>query len=92
MSESSFPLHPSERQAPDRADQFVLSGRRYRNLIACEAVLQHLSNEVLASLPLMEPLCRREFGNTNYHILITTAERARELLKKTEEAFAESAC
>lgn len=42
--------------------------------------LAKLSNEVLASLPLMEPLARREFGNTNYAILIQRAEEARGLL------------
>lgn len=41
--------------------------------------LTKLSNEVLASLPLMEPLARREFGNTNYAILIQRAEEARAL-------------
>jgi hypothetical protein len=42
--------------------------------------LRYLSNEVLASLPLMEPLCRREFGNTNYNLLIQRAEEARAIL------------
>jgi hypothetical protein len=45
-----------------------------------ETALRGLSNEVLASLPLMEPLCRREFGNTNYNLLIERAEYARKLL------------
>ena len=43
--------------------------------------LRNLSNEVLASLPLMEPLCRREFGNTNYNLLIQRAEEARSILE-----------
>ena len=42
--------------------------------------LRNLSNEVLGSMPLMEPLCRREFGNTNYAILIQRAQEARALL------------
>ncbi len=42
--------------------------------------LTKLSNEVLGSLPLMEPLARREFGNTNYSILMQRAEEARALL------------
>lgn len=66
---------------------YPLSGPKFRALITCETILEHLSREVLASLPLMEPLARREFGNTNYNILITTAERAREALKQSEEAF-----
>ena len=66
---------------------YSLDGPRYRSLIACEAILDHLSREVLASLHLMEPLARREFGNTNYNILITTAERAREVLAQSEAAF-----
>jgi hypothetical protein len=41
--------------------------------------LRKLSNEVLGSLPLMEPLARREFGNSNYNILIQRAEEARAL-------------
>lgn len=45
--------------------------------------LLKLSNEVLASLPLMEPLCRREFGNSNYAILIQRAEEARSLLAES---------
>jgi hypothetical protein len=44
--------------------------------------LARLSNEVLGSLPLMEPLCRREFGNTNYNLLIQRAEEARKLLER----------
>jgi hypothetical protein len=68
-------------------DQHVLSGKQFRSLIACEAILEHLSNEVLGSLPLMEPLARREFGNTNYTILIQTAERAREALKQSKAAW-----
>lgn len=46
--------------------------------------LRNLANEVLASLPLMEPLARREFGNTNYAILMHRAEEARTLLDQTE--------
>lgn len=68
-------------------DVHPLSGQKYRALLGCEAILDHLSREVLASLPLMEPLARREFGNTNYNILITTANRAREVLKQSEAAF-----
>lgn len=86
MSEQSFPLAPSERSNPDDVIH-PLSGKKFRALIACEAILGHLANEVLASLPLMEPLARREFGNTNYNILIATAERAREALKQSEAAF-----
>jgi hypothetical protein len=40
-----------------------------------------LSNEVLGSLPLMQALCRREFGNSNYNILIQRAEEARAMAK-----------
>ncbi len=46
------------------------------------SALRNLSNEVLGSLPLMEPLCRREFGNSNYTILIERATQARELLAR----------
>ena len=42
--------------------------------------LARLSNEVLGSLPLMEPLARREFGNTNYSLLIQRGEESRALL------------
>ena len=64
-----------------------LSGKKYRALLACEVILDSLSKEVLASLPLMGLLARQEFGNTNYLILIKTAERAREVLKASEAAF-----
>ena len=84
-SEQSFPLAASERTPDDSIHP--LSGTRYRSLLACEAILDHLSREVLATLALMEPLARREFGNTNYNILITTAERARDALARTEAAF-----
>lgn len=43
---------------------------------------RRLSNEVLASLPLMEPLARREFGNSNYQIMIDRAQEIRNLLAK----------
>jgi hypothetical protein len=65
----------------------TLSGKQFRALIACEAILERLANEVLGSLPLMEPLARREFGNTNYTILIETAERAREALKQSKATW-----
>lgn len=42
--------------------------------------LTKLSNEVLGSLQLIEPLARQEMGNTNYHILIQRAEEARAVL------------
>lgn len=44
--------------------------------------LAKLANEVLGSLPLMEPLARREFGNSNYNILIQRAEEARAVIAK----------
>lgn len=53
------------------------------DLRALRDALTKLSNEVLASLPLMEPLARREFGNTNYAILIQRAEEARAILAET---------
>ena len=53
-----------------------------RNELA--AALTRLSNEVLGSLPLMEPLARREFGNTNYNLIIQRAEEARAALAKAE--------
>ena len=43
-----------------------------------------LSNEVLGSLPLMEELARREFGNTNYNVMIQRAEEARAAIAKAE--------
>lgn len=45
--------------------------------------LRNLSNEVLGSLPLMEQLARREFGNTNYALLIQRAEEARAILNES---------
>jgi hypothetical protein len=48
--------------------------------------LAKLSNEVLGSLPLMEALCRREFGNTNYNALIQRAEEARAIIAKATGA------
>ncbi len=44
--------------------------------------LRRLYSEVFASLPLMEPLCRREFGNTNYDLLMQRATEAQALLAK----------
>lgn len=54
--------------------------RREGTIEHLRTALTKLSNEVLASLPLMEPLARREFGNTNYSILIQRAEEARAVL------------
>jgi len=48
------------------------------------AALTRLSNEVLGSMPLMEPLARRELGNTNYSILIQRAEEARAAIAKAK--------
>lgn len=47
---------------------------------AMREALARLSNEVLGSMPLMEPLARREFGNTNYELLMRRAEEARAAL------------
>lgn len=60
--------------------QLAEMARRQRSTKIREA-LGKLANEVLASLPLMEPLARREFGNTNYNILVQQAEDARVLLE-----------
>jgi hypothetical protein len=49
-----------------------------------EALIK-LSNEVLGTLPLIEAFARREFGNTNYNILIQRAEEARAAIAKAEE-------
>ncbi len=54
------------------------------NMAALKIALTKLSNEVLGSLPLMEPLARREFGNSNYAILIQRAEEARALLAELD--------
>lgn len=51
--------------------------------------LIRLSNEVLGIMPLMEPLVRREFGNSNYTILVQRAEEARELIVQAEKKDAE---
>jgi hypothetical protein len=48
------------------------------------AALLKLSNEVLGILPLMEPLVRQGFGNSNYAVLLQRAEEARELVKKAK--------
>ena len=48
------------------------------------AALTKLSNEVLGSLPLVEPMLRQEIGNTNYQILMQRAEEARAAIKKAE--------
>lgn len=53
---------------------------RDEQINALHGALRRLSNEVLGSLPLMEPLARREFGNTNYNLLIQRANEARALL------------
>jgi len=63
-----------------------LTHEEYEKLVAenakLRAALTKLSNEVLGSLLLMEPLARQEFGNTNYNILIQRAEEARALLSE----------
>jgi len=41
--------------------------------------LTKLSNEVMGSLPLMEPIARQAIGSSNYAILIQRAEEARAL-------------
>lgn len=43
-----------------------------------------LTNEVLGSLPLMEPLARREFGNTNYQLIIQRAEESLATIAKAK--------
>jgi hypothetical protein len=45
-----------------------------------EAALLRLANEVDASMHLMEPLCRREFGNTNYQCIMDRVADAKKLL------------
>jgi hypothetical protein len=45
--------------------------------------LAKLANEVDASISLMEPLCRREFGNTNYQCIMDRVAEARRLLRRT---------
>lgn len=52
-------------------------------IMALRLALTQLSNEVLGSLPLVEPLARREMGNTNYSLMMQRAEEARALLGKS---------
>ncbi len=59
-------------------DRIVAEAR----LARCVRALRNLSNEVLGSVPLMEPLMRQEFGNTNCDLLIQRAEEARALLEE----------
>jgi hypothetical protein len=44
--------------------------------------LLKLANEVDGSMGLMEPLCRREFGNTNYQCIMDRVADARRLLAR----------
>jgi hypothetical protein len=67
-----------------KAEHEAVAERGKLNSIeALQAALARLSNEVLGSLPLMEPLARRELGNTNYSILMQRATEARTLLSET---------
>ena len=66
-----------------KAEREAVAERNRGNSIeALQASLARLSNEVLGSLPLMEPLARREFGNSNYAILMQRAQEARTLLEE----------
>ena len=94
------PDKPADGDKPPRSYWFInvgttseLSGfideADARTLAAAQdmlAALIKLSNEVLGSLPLMEPLARREFGNTNYNILIQTAQEARSVISRATGA------
>lgn len=62
-----------------------------REIEALRAALQTLSNGVLGSLPLMEPLARQEMGNTNYGLLIERAEKALALCAPPAPGFSPSA-
>ncbi len=50
---------------------------------AVRMALKYLVNEIMGSLPLMEQLCRREFGNTNYQCIMDRAAEAEKLLAET---------
>lgn len=69
----------------DRAAGFLEDSPHYQlgmqdaTIKRLREALTNLSNEVLGTLPLMEQLCRREFGNTNYAIMIQRAEEARRI-------------
>ena len=60
----------------------VAERNRGNSIEALRTALACLSNEVLCSLLLMEPLARREFGNSNYAILMQRAHEARSLLEE----------
>ena len=57
----------------------ALDKRRAHSALIEKAVeaLGNVSNEVLGSLGLFEPLARREMGNTNYNAMVERAQEAR---------------
>lgn len=74
-----FAFHPDVTDEAEKAIAAVMGGAAEM----MEALVK-LSNEVIGSLPLMEPLARREMGNTNYAILMQRAQEARALVAKIE--------
>lgn len=80
MSGVEWPDLDGAAEARKIAGEAALDRAEIRSL---RNALTKLSNEVLGSLPLMEPLARREFGNTNYAVLIQRAEEARMVLGAT---------
>jgi hypothetical protein len=59
-------------------------------IAALTAALMRLANEVTASMGLMEPLCRREFGNTNYQCIMDAVSAAHIALGVNEQTAEES--
>ena len=52
-----------------------------REVAELREALTKLSNEVLGSMALFEPIARQQIGHTNYAILMQRAEEARAALK-----------
>lgn len=61
----------------ERLDDLITQREK---LLAVARTAQYLANEVMGSLPLMEPLARQQFGNTNYNLLVQRAQEARKAL------------
>ena len=45
-------------------------------------VLDRISGELKGALSLLEPVCRREFGNSNYNILVGLVQEAKAVITK----------
>lgn len=80
-TDAEFWKHNAEERASElatlRSRVAAMEAGETNRIHHLEQALSRLANEVLGILPMMDAFARREFGNTNYALLIRRAEEAR---------------